>query len=125
MGLLRKAPYRQVKQYGQRTYVSGAVVWTHITFLERYMCLLLGMPTAIARIRIGSDEPLPGDSSLDWFEKAQTDMFKRMIERHQERNYHDLVATQKIDYELNKLANSIPQSGGPRWTLPRTWTKGI
>ncbi|KAJ0424612.1 hypothetical protein BJY00DRAFT_244967 [Aspergillus carlsbadensis] len=122
MGLHRKkAPYRQVKQYDQGTHVSGAVVWAHITFLERYMCLLLGMPTAIARIRIGSDEPLPGDTSLDWFEKAQTDMFERMIERNQERNYHDLVATQKIDYELNTLANSVPS----KWWTPLDLTQDM
>ncbi|KAL2817858.1 hypothetical protein BJX63DRAFT_429548 [Aspergillus granulosus] len=121
MGLHRKVPYKHMRQYDSGTHVSSAVVWQHITFLERYMCLLLGMPTAMARIRIGSDEPLPGDTSLDWFEKVQTDMFERMIERNQERNYHDLAATQQIDYELNKIANSVPS----KWWAPLDFTQGM
>ncbi|KAL2826528.1 hypothetical protein BJY01DRAFT_229718 [Aspergillus pseudoustus] len=121
MGLHRKVPYKHMKQYDSSTHVSGAVVWAHITFLERYMSLLLGMPTAMARMRIGSDEPLPGDSSLDWFEKVQTDMFERMIERNQEGNYHDLATTQKIDYELNKMAHSVPE----KWWAPLDLTQGM
>ncbi|KAJ0295214.1 hypothetical protein COL922a_014141, partial [Colletotrichum nupharicola] len=121
MGLHRTVPYKNMKQYDSGTHVSSAVVWAHITFLERYMSLLLGMPTAIARIRIGSDEPLPGDTSLDWFEKVQTDMFERMIERNQEGNYQDLAATQQIDLELNKMANSVPS----KWWAPLDLTQGM
>ncbi|KAL2845831.1 hypothetical protein BJX68DRAFT_241761 [Aspergillus pseudodeflectus] len=121
MGLHRTVPYKNMKQYDSGTHVSSAVVWAHITFLERYMSLLLGMPTAIARIRIGSDEPLAGDTSLDWFEKVQTDMFERMIERNQEGNYQDLAATQQIDLELNKMANSVPS----KWWAPLDLTQGM
>ncbi|KAL2832042.1 hypothetical protein BDW59DRAFT_157512 [Aspergillus cavernicola] len=120
MGLHRKVPYKQ-KQHDRETHVSGAVIWAHITYLERYMSLLLGMPTATSRVRFSTEEIPAGDSSADWFEKMQIDIFERMIERNQEHNYGDLAATQKIDDDMNKMANKVPAM----WWAPVDLTQNM
>ncbi|KAL4967071.1 uncharacterized protein BDV14DRAFT_198169 [Aspergillus stella-maris] len=109
MGLHRARPHLSLKQHDPHTGVSGTVTWAHIAYLERYICLILGMPTAISRVRFGSDKPEDGDTSADWFEKNQIDIFERIINRNQDGNfYSDLNTTQVIDLDLNAAASSLP-----------------
>ncbi|RDW76300.1 fungal specific transcription factor domain-containing protein [Aspergillus mulundensis] len=110
MGLDRAAPY-EVKQYDPTTNVSCAVLWARISHLERYLSLFLGMPSAIPRALASG---APGGSSADLFEMQQTAILERMIERSQERNYHDLALTQDIDRDLNKAASVM----SAKWWAP-------
>ncbi|KAL4905784.1 hypothetical protein BDW74DRAFT_177482 [Aspergillus multicolor] len=111
MSLDRARPY-ELKQYDPTTNVSCAVICARISHLERYLSHLLGMPSALPRTRgafNGSD-----GSIADLFEKQQTAILELMVERSQDRNYHNLVLTQDIDRSLNKLANDMPA----KWWAP-------
>ncbi|KAL4899300.1 hypothetical protein BDW74DRAFT_183833 [Aspergillus multicolor] len=122
MGLHRAKPHLPLKQQDPHTRVSGPVTWAHIAYLERYICLILGMPTAISRVRFGSDKPTDGDTSADWFEKTQIDIFERIINRNQDCNfYYDLATTQAIDFDLNAAASSLPA----KWWGPMDLTQPL
>ncbi|KAK2764479.1 hypothetical protein FQN54_009174 [Arachnomyces sp. PD_36] len=114
MGLHRKTQYESLKKLDPATNVSVVVMWARIAYLERYLSLLLGMPTAISQVQFGPDDTLLETSSADWFERAQIDICERMIERNEKRNHNDLAVTHKIDSELNKIAKSMP----PTWRAP-------
>ena len=114
MGMHRKVQYKSLKQHDRATNVSVAVIWARIAYLERYLSLLLGMPTAISQVRFASDETLVETSSADWFERMQIDICERMIERNQKRDYDDLTVTHKIDSKLNKMAKIMPAT----WWAP-------
>lgn len=120
MGMHRKVPYKKLKQLDPATSVSGPIIWAHITYLERYLSLLLGMPTAIPRFRFTSEDVPVGDTSTDWFEKKQMEIFERLIERNQDGDYHDIAITQKIDYDMTKMANTVPEKW---WSMDLTQSK--
>lgn len=117
MGMHRKVPYKSLKQLDPATSVSAPVIWAHITYLERYLSLLLGMPTAIPRFRFTSDCVSVGDTSTDWFEKKQMEIFERLIERNQDGDYDDIAITQKIDLDMTKMANTVPEKW---WSMDLT-----
>lgn len=107
MGLHRSQPPRAIKQHDPMTTLSHTVTWNHIAYLERYLSLLLGLPSSTPRARFAAEEKPPGEISSEWFEKVQVDTCQHIIDRNQSQN-HDLVATQNIDCELNRIANSLP-----------------
>ncbi|KAH8819331.1 hypothetical protein F5884DRAFT_864887, partial [Xylogone sp. PMI_703] len=113
MGLHRKASYRPIKQHDPATQISYDVSWVHIAYLERYLSLLLGMPTSITRTRFGSEEKDAGETYSEWLEKVQIDICELIIERNMGDD-DGFTATQMIDQQLNKVASSIPA----KWWMP-------
>ncbi|KAL4945903.1 hypothetical protein BDV06DRAFT_173947 [Aspergillus oleicola] len=114
MGLHRGVPHERLKRYDRATNVSGSVAWARITYLEKFLSLLLGMPTATPQVMAASSTMPAQGSSADWFEKKQTDILERMVERSQQRHYDDLTTTTEIDRELNQLASDMPA----KWWAP-------
>ncbi|KAK9241589.1 hypothetical protein V1506DRAFT_196438 [Lipomyces tetrasporus] len=118
MGLHRKALYKgTLKQLDPMTRVSGEFTWAHIAYLERYISLLLGMPTSITSARFGNEEKSVGQTDAEWFEKVQIDICEHIIGRNQERDY-DFSATHKIDNILNRMASSMPADWWTPMDLP-------
>ncbi|EFX05632.1 c6 zinc finger domain containing protein [Grosmannia clavigera kw1407] len=100
------------------TRVSSAVTWSHLAWLERFVALLLGLPTAITG---GPTAPLqqPADQTAsEWMERVQVDVCGRIMRRNedlaQSRENKDLgsdaiyATTQQIDRELSAMAESLP-----------------
>ncbi|KAL4792769.1 hypothetical protein BDV19DRAFT_368142 [Aspergillus venezuelensis] len=114
MGLHRGVPYERLKRYDRTTNVSGAVAWARITYLEKFLSLLLGMPSATPRAMATSSSMATQGSSADWFERKQTEILERMVDRSQQRHYDDLAMTTAIDRELNQLASDMPA----KWWAP-------
>ena len=106
MGLHRIHQPRTIKKHDATTRVSCTVIWNHIAYLERYISLLLGMPSSTPRVRFATEEKGPEEISSEWFEKVQIEVCQQIIDRNQDQN-HKFATTQKIDHELNRVANSL------------------
>lgn len=79
MGLHHTAP-SEFKAYDSASNPSGTVMWARIAHMERYLSLLLGMPSAIPRRAVSAT---PGGSLADHFERKQTAIL--MVERAHEK----------------------------------------
>ncbi|KAL4930499.1 fungal specific transcription factor domain-containing protein [Aspergillus undulatus] len=114
MGLHRGVTHERLKRYDSTTNVSGSVAWTRITYLEKFLTLLLGLPTATPRARATSNAMSGQESTADWFERKQIYILERLVERSQERNYDDQAAMREIDDGINRMASEMPA----KWWAP-------
>ena len=113
LGFHRQYPRKALKQLDPMTRVSYSATWAHIVYLERYLSLLLGLPTGLVGQRCASPEKSDSETNSEWLEKAHSDIFERIIDRNQNGHYADLKATEEIDHSLQRVANSLP---GKWWT---------
>ncbi|KAB5525548.1 hypothetical protein GE09DRAFT_473862 [Coniochaeta sp. 2T2.1] len=109
MGIHRSL--RLPKQHDPATHVSLTVIWAHVAFLERYVALLLGMPTSITGTQFASASPSKDETNSQWMERAQIDVFGLIIQRNMAGRYGSVT---EIDQELNRMANSVPE----KWWSP-------
>ncbi|KAL7904693.1 hypothetical protein GGI35DRAFT_462410 [Trichoderma velutinum] len=116
MGVHRKGPKAPLTQHHPETHVSLEVIWTRIAYFERYVSLLLGMPTSITNPRFASEVKGPGETDSQWFEKRQIDICGHIIQRNQYGNY-DIAPTEEIDRELNRMASRQPAKWWARMDL--------
>lgn len=121
MGLHRRVVPLPPKQHDPATHASLHVVWAHIAFLERYVSLLLGMPTSITQTRFASKTKTADETHLQWMEKAQIDVFEHIIQRNIAGRYHDATTTRDIDQELNRMTHSVPE----KWWVPMQLQPGM
>jgi hypothetical protein len=54
-----------LKQLDPTTRIDGDFAWAHIAYLERYISLLLGMPTTITSAHFGSETKMPGQTDAE------------------------------------------------------------
>ncbi|KAF1999788.1 hypothetical protein P154DRAFT_599987 [Amniculicola lignicola CBS 123094] len=104
---------RTVRQLDPSTNISGEFVWNYIAYHERYISLLLGMPSSIMSTRFGTDKKFPGQTDYEWFVQFQVDIGDTIIKRNQERDF-SMATTSEIDATMNELATSMPTS----WWTP-------
>ncbi|KAK9446501.1 uncharacterized protein V1518DRAFT_423675 [Limtongia smithiae] len=120
MGLHRPKAFRVLKQLDAGTHISCEVTWIHIAYLERYLSLLLGMPTSIMSATFAPAEKSACETDSEWIEKVQIDICKLIIQRNQ--GYNDnLATTQRIDQTLTEVATSIPAD----WWSPLNYRPGM
>ncbi|KAF1944036.1 hypothetical protein EJ02DRAFT_399501 [Clathrospora elynae] len=121
MGLHRYKPQGMApKLLDPSTRVSIEFTWGHIAYLERYISLLLGLPTSITSARFATDKKSAHQTDAEWFEKTQIDICELIISRNQDRTY-DFTTTQNIEGLLNKVAGSMPV----QWWKPMEFYPGI
>ncbi|KAH9205036.1 hypothetical protein DL95DRAFT_451425 [Leptodontidium sp. 2 PMI_412] len=108
MGIHGRTSPRTLKQLDPGTHVSCSVMWAHIVYAERYVSLLLNMPTTIAGNGFASEEKMSGDHPLEKFDKVQTVICGRIIDRNQSGDYNDYMITQKIDHDIQRMMNRLP-----------------
>jgi hypothetical protein len=97
---------KSLRKLDHRTQVACPVIWGRLLWLERYLSLLLSMPTATA-----SDNPNLRSgvmTAVERMDMAHTSIFARVINRNQMENQHDFNVTLEIDHEIQHLANSFP-----------------
>jgi len=98
----------------QRTQLSCPVLWGRYVWLERYLSLLLGVPTATA----GDTHNLRSDvmTATERLDMAHTAIFARITQRNQMEDHRNFTITQEIDRDIQQMASSFP----PRWWTPPT-----
>ncbi|KAK7214051.1 hypothetical protein V2G26_021229 [Clonostachys chloroleuca] len=114
MGMHRKGLRTSLKQHDPATRVSGDVTWAHLAYLERYLSLLLGMPTSISNTKFGSHDKTAGETDAEWFERTQVDICELIINRGQHSGEDSFNTTMEIDATLTRVSNSVSST----WWTP-------
>jgi hypothetical protein len=89
-------------------------MWFRIVFLDRYLCLLLGVSQGCLDRSMASDAMLANDTPMGRLERIHCVIASRILERNEARpSSHDIALTRTLDVELQRAARSIPS----KWWL--------
>lgn len=117
MGLHRSGSRQTLKVVGPTQPLYPNYIWFRIVWADRQLCLMLGLPQGSLDVSIASEAALAGDTPSDQFERKQSVIASRIIERNESSDpavMEDFAALQELDAELQKTANEM----GSKWWLP-------
>lgn len=103
-----------VKTIKMDTKVDPSFMWSHIVYVDRFLSLILGLPSGQPDVRLDSWDPTltkPSSSSLssDSLERCHARICGRILERNQLGvSQHVRELTMDIDKELRTTAESLP-----------------
>lgn len=107
MGVHRGVSSIKIKQHDPATKLSLQTTWGHLNYYERYVSLLIGMPSPLSKGQFAAHIKPDNETAGEWLEKVHIDICKRIIIRNQDDNRYDLVMTYEIDHRLNQAASSL------------------
>jgi hypothetical protein len=113
MGLHRGTP-RALKILDPQTRASCPVIWSRIVYAERYLSLLLNIPSGISDNSFASEDSMIGATSTERLDEVHAVISGLIMARNETGAYNEYTATQKIDFDLQRAANSVPAT----WWLP-------
>ncbi|KAL2204937.1 hypothetical protein CC79DRAFT_1370753 [Sarocladium strictum] len=107
MGAHRGASSIKIRQHDPTSKISLETTWSHLNYCERYVSLLIGLPSPLTKGRFAAPTKPEHETDGEWLEKVHIDICKRVILRNQDDNRYDLVMTYEIDQQLNQAAASL------------------
>ncbi|RFU30530.1 hypothetical protein B7463_g5825, partial [Scytalidium lignicola] len=114
MGLNRSDNQAQYKVLDPKTKYHPHHMWFRIVFLDRYLCLMLGVPQGSLDRSMASDAMLANDTPMGRLERIHCVIASRILERNESHpSSHDITLTRTLDVELQKAARSLPS----KWWL--------
>lgn len=114
MGLNRSDNRAQYKVLDPKTEYHPQLMWFRILFLDRHLCLMLGLPQGFLDSSIASDAMLANDTPIGRLERIHCVLASRILERNESTpSSHDLALTRTLDLELQRAARSLPS----KWWL--------
>lgn len=91
-------------------------MWFRIANLDRYLCLMLGLPQGCLDRSMVSEAVLANDTLLGRIERIHCVIASRILERNDSPpNSHDPTLTGTLDVELQKAARQFPSKW---WLVP-------
>ena len=115
MGFHRAHP-RAVRVLDPRTTrVSVPAIWFRLAYTDRYLSLLLSLPSSISSNAFASEEAMMGSTSTEKMDRVHAVIALRIIERNEADNYQEFATTQAIDYDLQRAAKTVPPAW---WKIP-------
>jgi hypothetical protein len=109
MGLHRPVSHIQCKVIDPHTEAHPQFLWYRILFLERHLCLMLGLPQGTLDRSMASEAALKNDTSMGCLERIHCVVSSRILERnHSALSSHDYSLTTEIDGVLQKAAARLP-----------------
>ncbi|SPO07118.1 uncharacterized protein DNG_09812 [Cephalotrichum gorgonifer] len=87
---------------------SPVVVWFHINYFERYLSLLLGLPTAARDESLAVLRTVPNLTSAEKLEISHGLLTGRIIGRNTSGTENEYVVTMGIDSDLKAAADEMP-----------------
>lgn len=115
MGLHRTRNCARYKVIDSNTNFDPQLMWFRIVFLDRNLCLMLGLPDGSTDRSMASEALLASDTPMGRLERQHCVIASQILERN-ESSPKDFVLTRKIDAELQKSARSLPS----KWWLAPT-----
>lgn len=114
MGINRSDHQAQYKVLDPKTKYHPQLMWFRIVFLDRYLCLMLGLPQGCLDRSMASDAMLANDTPMGRLERIHCVIAFRILERNESKpSSHDLALTRTLDVELQRAARSLPS----KWWL--------
>lgn len=115
MGLNRSDNRAQYEVLDSRTKSDPRIMWSRIVFLDRFLCLLLGLPQGCTEETMGSEALITLSLPMERLERMHCVVASRVLERNgSEPSADDLSITRTLDLALQKAARSVPG----KWWLP-------
>ncbi|KAJ5430770.1 Transcription factor sdnS [Penicillium cf. griseofulvum] len=90
-----------------RKRITPEIIWFRITYRDRYLSLILGLPVGSLDSNFASDEAMQGLTAMERLERLQTVASARIVERNRNKSTQDYVVTQAIDFDLEAAARSM------------------
>ncbi|KAL4786962.1 hypothetical protein BJX76DRAFT_345822 [Aspergillus varians] len=99
-----------------RQKINTSFLWYRIVYIDRFMCLMMGLPQGSRDRSMATEAALAVDTPLGRLERVHCVIASRILER----NESDPVSyptdtTQEIDHELQKAAEMMPSGW---WAAP-------
>ncbi|RYP91979.1 hypothetical protein DL770_001900 [Monosporascus sp. CRB-9-2] len=119
MGIHRRSNRPPVTFLDPRnTKVDTQVMWFRLVYVDRFLCLMQGLPPATADNELNYDgaAALGNRAPMDRLERIHCCLALRVLQRNEASpGEHDYTTTQEIEAELQKAANHLP---GGWWLTP-------
>ena len=106
MGLHRQNSRAQFKTLGPKTKYHPQTMWFRIVDIDRFLCLLLGLPPGCPDRGMMSDLLLGNDTPMGRLEQIHCVLASRILERN-ESTLGDMGVTRNIDVELQKAGRTL------------------
>ncbi|ROV95704.1 hypothetical protein VMCG_07580 [Cytospora schulzeri] len=114
MGLNRSDTQAQYKVLDPENDYHPRLMWFRIVFLDRYLCLLLGLSQGSLDRTMASEAVLANDTPTGRLERIHCVIASRILERNESApSSHGLALTRALDTELQSAARSLPS----KWWL--------
>ncbi|KAF2092921.1 hypothetical protein NA57DRAFT_49388 [Rhizodiscina lignyota] len=114
MGLNRLDSQTRHQVLDPKTKYDPELMWFRIVFLDRHLCLMLGLPQGCLDRSMASDAMLANDTPMGCLERMHCVLASRILERNESNpSSHDLALTRTLDMELQRAARSLPS----KWWL--------
>ena len=114
MGLNRSDNQVQFKVLDHKIKYNPQLIWFRIVFLDRYLCLMLGVSQGSLDRSMASDAMLTNDTPVGRLERIHCVLASKILERNESNpSSHDLSLTRTLDVELQEAARSLPS----KWWL--------
>jgi hypothetical protein len=106
---MHRARCLPVKQLDPNTRFNPHFVWYRLLFVDRHLCMMLGLPQGSHDMSMVNEEALASDTPLGRLERMHCAIASRILDRNEmDSSLADFAITQQIDLELRNAANSLP-----------------
>ncbi|GJC87222.1 dehydrocurvularin biosynthesis regulator [Colletotrichum liriopes] len=117
MGLHRPHDPATMESVDSKSPKLTGFVWLRLVYLERYLCLLLGIPSSTHNARIITDESTRSHFEfhpLGRLDKLHCEVAAKIIRRNEQDSFpFSMETTHALDRELQMAAATMP----PRWWM--------
>lgn len=114
MGLDRQDHRTQFQVLDPNTRCHPQLMWFRIVFLDRQLCLLLGLPQGSVDRSIASDAMLATDTPMGRLERIHCVLSSKILERNVSGStFQDYDLMRTLDLELQRAARILPS----KWWL--------
>lgn len=114
MGLDRQDHRTQFQVLDPNTRCHPQLMWFRIVFLDRQLCLLLGLPQGSVDRSIASDAMLATDTPMGRLERIHCVLSSKILERNDSGStFQDYDLMRTLDLELQRAARILPS----KWWL--------
>jgi hypothetical protein len=99
-----------------RYKVNTAYLWYRIVYIDRMLCLLMGLPQGSVDRSMAADAALSLDTPIGRLERTHCVVTSRILERHDaDPTSYSIDTVREIDSELQKAAEMMPSGW---WVVP-------
>lgn len=117
MGLNRPNAQAQYRTLDPTTKYDPHHMWFRIVFLDRYLCLMLGLSQGSHDRSMAAEPMLANDTAIGRLERVHCVVASRILERNEAQAGREAMATtHTLDLDLQKAAKSLPSKW---WLTPR------
>ncbi|KAL4744339.1 hypothetical protein BDW72DRAFT_188761 [Aspergillus terricola var. indicus] len=107
-------PGHSLRLLDRRCKVDGSFLWYRATYIDRFMCLMMGRPQGSMDCSMATGGLFEADTPLGQLERVHCLIAHRILERN-DAGIYSVETTHDIDNQLQKAAEMMPSVW---WTVP-------